>query len=148
MSWAVAPGVDFNGQASLGRTQLQGGFLQTAGPATSSAWRMSLDGNCKVFGLACTAVHLSLSQPLRIERGEFSAVLPDAPQSADDPLTFSERRFDAAPTGREVDLRLTGRARLGALGRGEPAGVVSREPGNIEAAPPAAGVAFGWRTQF
>jgi hypothetical protein len=147
-NWAVAPGVSFHGQGSLGRTDLSGSFLQTAGPALSSSWTMSLDADCHVLGLACTAAHLTLSQPLRIERGTFTALLPDVPDTEEDPLTFSVRRFGAAPSGREVDLRLQAERDFGNLGQLRLEGVASRQPGNIQEAAPAAGVAVGWRTQF
>ena len=122
--------------------------MQTATPALSSGWRMSLDADCKTLGLACTSAHLSLAQPLRIERGDFTAVLADVPQSADDPLTFSVRRFSAAPSGREVDLRLQADRDFGPYGIVTVEAAAAREPGNIQGARPAAGLAVGWRTAF
>ncbi|MDB5459609.1 MAG: peptidase, partial [Caulobacteraceae bacterium] len=146
--WPVAPGLDFAAEASLGRTRLQGAFLSTAGPALSSAWRLSLDGNCRTLGLVCTGVHLSLSQPLRIEQGRFSAVLPDVPAQESDPLTFSTRTFSASPSGREVDLRLRADQSLGAAGTLSLEAVASRNPGNRADAPAAFGVLGGWRAAF
>ena len=126
--WTRGAGVAFDVVASMGRTKLDGQpsyRLQTA--AWSSAWKMELSGNCRTLGLICTGVHLSLSQPLRIEQGNFSAVLPDVPADISDPLTFSTRQFSASPSGREVDLRLMARpatsARLGVVSlkaRGQP----------------------------
>jgi hypothetical protein len=144
----VLYGVDFNGQASLGRSKLVGQFMQTTDPAWSSSWRMSLDANCHAIGLECTGLHLSLSQPLRIERGNFTTVLPDAPQDADAPLTFSTRSFSAAPSGREVDLRLIADRDIGRFGVVSLQGVVAREPANIAYAKPAAGLVAGWRLPF
>jgi hypothetical protein len=144
----VASGIDFNGQVSLGRTSLQGAFLRTADPAWTSSWRMSLDADCRSLGLICTDAHLSLSQPLRIEQGDFTAILPDAPQNIDDPLTFSVRRFSAAPSGREVDLRLSTDRNFGRWGLVSLQGVAARQPGNVEAARDAFGMLLGWRTEF
>jgi subtilisin family serine protease len=146
--WTVAPGLDFAAEASLGRTRLQGAFLSTPAPVLSSAWRLSLDGDCRTLGLACTGVHLSLSQPLRIEQGRFSAVLPDVPTDPSDPLTFSSRSFSASPSGREVDLRLRADRSLGAAGTVSLEGVASRNPGNRADAPAAFGLLGGWRVEF
>jgi hypothetical protein len=146
--WGLAPGLDFNGQVDLGRTALAGAFLQTAAPAWSSAWRMSLDADCRSLDLACSTVHLSLSQPLRIEQGQFVAVLPDAPQDPGDPLTFSTRRFAANPSGREVDLRLQADRDLGRHGVISLQAAAASQPGNIQAAPLALGAAMGWRIGF
>jgi hypothetical protein len=146
--WSLLPGLDFNGQVDIGRTSLVGAFLQTAAPAWSSAWRLSLDADCQTVGAACSTVHLSLSQPLRIERGDFVAVLPDAPQDPDDPLTFSARRFGAQPSGREVDLRLQADRDLGGKGVVSLQAVAANQPGNIRAAPLGLGAAVGWRLGF
>jgi hypothetical protein len=146
--WTVAAGVDLNAQASLGRTGLQGAFLSTAAPVLSSAWRVSLDGDCRTLGLMCTGVHLTLSQPLRIEAGRFNAVLPDVPASIDDPLTFSTRNFSASPSGREVDMRLRADQSLGGAGTVSLEGVASRQPGNRAEAPLAFGLLGGWRVSF
>ena len=145
--WTVAPGVAMDVQASMGRTRLQGAFL-SSDLTLSSAWRVGLDGNCRTLGLRCTGVHLSLSQPLRIEQGTFSATLPDAPVNYDDPLTFSTRRFAANPSGREMDLRLKADQAVGALGVLSLEGVASRQPGNIAASPAAFGLVGGWRVEF
>jgi hypothetical protein len=147
-NWRIADGLAFNGEAALGRTKLEGAFLSTAAPALSSTWRMSLDMDCKTWGLRCTSAHLTLSQPLRIEGGTFSAVLPDVPLSADDPLTFSTRRFNAAPSGRELDLRMQADKDLGAFGTVSLQGVAAREPANIQTARAAFGLLAGWRTTF
>lgn len=146
--WTVAAGVDVNAEASLGRTGLQGAFLSTSGPALSSAWRVSLDGDCRTLGLVCTGIHLTLSQPLRIEAGRFSAALPNAPAALDDPLTFSTRTFSASPSGREVDLRLRADRSLGTAGTVSLEGVASRQPGNSAQAPMAFGLLGGWRVSF
>ena len=146
--WSILPGVDLNGQAALGRTKLGGQFLQSDAPAVSSAWRMSLDGDCHTLGLACSSLHLTLAQPLRIESGSFIATLPDAPESQDDPLSFSARRFSASPSGRQLDLRLEADQTIGTLGVLSLQGVASRQPGNIAQAPAAFGLLAGWRTHF
>jgi hypothetical protein len=109
---------------------------------------MSLDADCGTWGLACTTAHLTLSQPLRTEAGTFSAVLPDVPANADDPLTFSVRRFHASPSGREMDLRVQADRSVGAWGVLSLQGVAASEPGNIRYAPAAYGVLGGWRVSF
>jgi hypothetical protein len=146
--WTLATGVDVNAEASLGRTSLRSALLSTSAPALSSAWRVSLDGDCGPLGLICTGVHLTLSQPLRIETGRFSAMLPDAPASLDDPLTFSARSFSASPSGREVDLRLRADQSLGQAGTVSLEGVASRQPGNSAQSPVAFGLLGGWRVSF
>ena len=146
--WTVAPGVGFSMQGSVGQTKLRGAFLSTTTTVMSSAWRLQLDGNCKAWGLACSGVRLSLSQPLRIEQGSFSAVLPDTPTDSGDPLTFSNRRFSASPSGREVDLRLRADRSMANWGVLSLEGVAARQPGNRADAPAAFGVLGGWRVAF
>ena len=146
--WTVAPGVAFNAQASVGSTRLRGAFLATTTTVTSSAWRLQLDGDCRTLGLICSGVQLTLSQPLRIEQGGFSAVLPDAPTDGGDPLTFSTRRFSASPSGREIDLRLRADQTLKGWGTLSLEGVAARQPGNRADAPAAFGVLGGWRVEF
>ncbi|QBX36538.1 peptidase S8 [Brevundimonas sp. S30B] len=103
---ALGRGMTLVGEAGFGRTDIEGRFLSLTEPAISSTWRVGLVTACPVAVLGCSNLTWEVSQPLRIENGVFSAVLADIPLEYFDPVTFSERRFSAAPEGREINFAL------------------------------------------
>ncbi len=136
-------------EGGLGRTSAAGAFLSLSEPAVSSAWRVTvLTTGCAPAAGGCASFHLQLEQPVRIERGAFSATLADAPASYGDPLTFSRRSFSAAPSGRELDLRLGADLTWGEAGQMQLQLVGMRQPNNIAEAPLGLGVAANWRARF
>lgn len=104
--WRLSPRLTLTGEAGFGRTELAGRFLTLDQAAISSSWRLGLVSDCPSWALGCRSLGLELSQPLRIEQGTFSALLADIPAEYFDTLTFTRRSFDAAPSGREIDLTL------------------------------------------
>jgi hypothetical protein len=94
------------GEVGFGSTELEGRFLSLTDAAVSSTWRFGLTETCRGWGLGCRSLQLELSQPLRVERGTFAAILPDVPEEYFDPITFSRRTFSATPSGRQIDLTL------------------------------------------
>ncbi|HEX6859845.1 MAG TPA: S8 family peptidase [Caulobacteraceae bacterium] len=95
-------GLALRADAGFGRTSLSSGMFQL-NDALSSQWRISAYGACAFSG--CSRFGVELEQPLRLEDGEFSAMLADVPAEYFDPTTFSMRRWDASPSGRQLNLR-------------------------------------------
>jgi len=106
-TWALGDDFALLAHAAVGRTRLSGRFLALDEAAWSSAWRVGVDGRCAAFGLPCASLRLSAAQPLRIESGRFSALLADAPSGYFDAVGFSQRRFSASPSGRQMDFTLS-----------------------------------------
>ncbi|WP_240387301.1 S8 family peptidase [Brevundimonas naejangsanensis] len=145
-------GLTLSGEAGVGRTELAGRFLHLSAPALSSTWRASLQSACPSWSVAkalgCRSLTWEISQPLRIESGTFSAWLADVPLEYFDPVTFSERRFSAAPSGRQVDFSVRS---LHALPGGswlQLEAVASREEQHREGAPTGYALLGSWRRGF
>ena len=130
------------------RTDLSGQFLSLSEAAISSNWRLGLTGACRQLGLGCQSLTWSVSQPLRVESGAFSAWLADAPEGYFDPLTFSERQFSASPTGRQIDLALGSVHLLPDGSYLNLRAVLTREDRHVASAAPALALTGQWRTAF
>ncbi len=85
---------------------------------------------------------------MKVEQGQFSALLPDVPEAYGDPLYFSRRSFSAAPGGRELDLRLGMDRTWSDFGLLQLQLVTARDAGNYAAQPLSLGVLANWRTRF
>jgi hypothetical protein len=90
---------------------------------------------------------LELSQPVRIERGLVSAYLADQPSDYFDALTFSDRRLELSPSGRELDLRVSAWRPLGPGDLRLEAAAISNE-GNRADSRVNFGLTAGWRARF
>lgn len=145
--WRVAPGVGFAAEASVGRTEAQGRALSIHG-AVSSSWRLQAQADCQLFRLACSGLAFEIAQPLRVEAGRVSAFLADQPVGYFDPLTYSSRTFALSPSGRELDLRLTGWRDLGSIGALQFDASAIVDEGHRADAPLNLGVSAGWRRRF
>lgn len=130
------------------RTDLAGQFMSLSEAAVSSSWRLGLTTVCGQLGFGCRSLTWSVSQPLRVESGEFSAWLADAPLEYFDALSFSERRFSASPTGRQIDLALGSRHGLPDGSWLDLRAVVTRDDRHVRTAAPAFGLMGQWRTAF
>ena len=144
----LGSGLWLDAEVGWARTDLAGQFLSLSESALSSNWRVGLTSFCHSLGLGCRSLTWSISQPMRVESGQFSAWLADAPLEYFDPLTFSERRFSATPSGRQIDMS------LGTL-HGLPDGselalraVVTRDDRHVRSAAPVYGLMGAWRTRF
>nr|WP_303718976.1 S8 family peptidase [Brevundimonas naejangsanensis] len=149
---ALGRGLTLSGEAGFGRTELEGRFLHLSAPALSSTWRIALQSACPSWSIAkalgCSSLSWEISQPLRIEDGTFSAFLADAPLEYFDPVTFSERRFSAAPSGRQIDFSVRS---LHALPGGswlQLEAVASREEQHRADAPTGYALLGSWRRGF
>ena len=143
--WRVARRFSLVGEAGLARTTLSGRFLSMDQAATSSNWRLGLLGDCAAL---CDRISITLSQPLRVESGVFSARLADAPLDYFDPLTFSRRTFSATPSGRQIDFTVGARKGLRDGSALTVTGVASREPQHVAGARPAFALIGAWRRVF
>ncbi|WP_242917166.1 S8 family peptidase [Caulobacter sp. CCUG 60055] len=146
--WDAADGVTLSAEASMGRSQADGRVLQLAAGALSSSWRVGARADCALLNLGCTGLSLDLSQPVRVERGAFTARLADVPAGYFDPVTFSDRRVDAAPTARELDLGLNAWRDLDAWGVVQLRGVVLFNENHDAANAPNLGLFATWRASF
>ena len=95
-----------------------------------------------------SAITLSLSQPMRVERGALSASLPDADAYGRSNLHYVDRKIPLAPSGRELDLRLGLDIRLHSdfIARAELVEIL--EPGHVKSAPPETMASVGARWAF
>ena len=132
------------GTAEIGTVtaQAHGGVLQQISPLTTStfalhATRQNEDGS---------AFHVSLSQPLRVERGQALLTLPSGRTTAGEVIR-STLAADVEPGGRQVDLAVQwqqpmelGQLRLGAT--------LSHEPGHRRNADAELILLSGWRHFF
>ncbi|GAA0611296.1 hypothetical protein GCM10009422_02720 [Brevundimonas kwangchunensis] len=144
----LGSGLWLDAEMGWARTGMDGQFMTLSEQAVSSSWRVGLTTFCKQLGFGCQSLTWSISQPLRVESGEFTAVLADAPLRYFDPLTFSERRFSASPTGRQVDMSL---GSVHALPNGSQLAlraVVTRDDRHVRDAPPAYALMGNWRATF
>lgn len=139
-------GLRLSADVSLGRTTATGALLSLASGALSSSWRMVATSPCGRED--CAGLTLSLSQPVHVESGHFTAVLPAAPSSYFGPIPFTERRIDAAPAGRQIDLRLTAFKLVPDLGRMELTALATRQENNMVGAPLNLGLIGAWRSSF
>ncbi|MDP1630620.1 MAG: S8 family peptidase [Caulobacter sp.] len=140
-------GLTLRGDAAVGRTQVGQGLVGTSG-ALSSQWRLGAYGDCRLLGLACDGFALELEQPLRVERGAFTALLADLPGDWRDPTTFSIRRFSASPSGRELDLRLSLDRDFAGWGLMRLRTVAGFDAGHQAGRKPSVGAALDWRRSF
>ncbi len=147
--WAAGERLVLSASAGVGRTRVEtSSILTQTTPAISTTWRLTARTRCLDARAHCTSFEADIEQPLRIESGGFSALLPDAPARYGDPLNFSRRRFSAAPSGRELDLRLGVDRGVRGAGLFQLQLVGAREPGNVASAPVGLGVIAGWRARF
>jgi hypothetical protein len=146
--FTLADDLVLDAEMGFARTNLAGQFLELSDSAMSSTWRLGLTTVCEAVGFGCQSLTWSIQQPLRTESGTFSAWLPDAPAGYFDPATFSERRFSASPSGRQIDLSLGSLHRLADGSYLSLRGMVTRDDQNIAAAPTAFTLSGSWRTRF
>lgn len=146
--FGLGSGLWLDAEMGWARTDLAGQFLSLSEQAVSSSWRLGLTSACEQLGFGCRSLTWSISQPLRVESGEFSAWLADAPLEYFDPLTFSERRFSATPTGRQIDLALGSLHELPNGSYLDLRAVVTRDDRHVRTAAPALGLMGQWRTTF
>lgn len=145
---SLGHGVVLSGEAGFGRTEIEGRFLNLSSAAVSSTWRMALQSDCPSWALGCSRLTWEISQPLRIESGTFSAFLADVPLEYFDPVTFSERRFSASPSGRQIDFSVRSLHPLPGGSMLQLEAVASRDEQHRAGAPTGYALLGSWRRGF
>ena len=140
-------GATLYGEASFGRTTFTGDILRLDGSLTSS-WKIGLSGACAGRWVGCSHFGVELDQPLRFESGDITATLANVPDQYFAPLEFSQRRISAAPSGRELDLRVFADKGIGALGLLSLEATAASNEGNVAGAPVGLGFLGSWRLAF
>jgi hypothetical protein len=143
--WSPAPGWLLSGALRGGVTRANGGGTLQGGTMLTSAW--SLDALRRDVFTPGDSVALRLSQPLRVERGSLSFLLPVDYDYATLQTGMALRTLSLRPQGRELDSEhgwngplLNGQARAGVFYR--------KDPGHRSAAPDDKGVAVSWKAAF
>lgn len=100
------------------------------------------------FASGRSALTVSLAQPLRVEHGTLSALLPEADAYGRSSLHYVARQVPLKPSGRELDLRLGLNVQLRSdfVARAEV--VQMFEPGHVKSAPPETMTSIGMRWAF
>lgn len=136
------------GEAGMGRTEINGSFLQMSKAAISSTWKVGLQAACSGWTSLCSSLSWEVSQPLRIESGRFEANLADVPLDYFDPVTFSRRSFSAAPSGREINMTMRSVHRLGDNSTLQLEATAIREEQHRRDAKPGYAFVAMWRSRF
>ncbi len=145
--WRAAPWLAISAEGSLGSTKAPGRMVGLDGAVTSSTWRVAARTLCAGAG-NCLGFLAQVDQPLRIERGQFTATLADIPAAYDDPIQLSTRRFSASPSGRQVDFRFGVDQNWVGVGDLQVLAVTTLEEGNVASEPLSLGVVANWRSRF
>lgn len=111
----LAAGIEASVETEFGATRMSGGprLLSTDRELVTSAGVASVQWNTTPKALrawlpqANGALTIALSQPLRVEDGMFSALLPTANEWGRQSLTFAPRAIGVTPSGREIDASVS-----------------------------------------
>ncbi|MGE0044866.1 MAG: S8 family serine peptidase, partial [Hyphomonadaceae bacterium] len=111
-NWSPRPDWETSASIEFGRARLDGGsWLTLDAPLLTSAARAAVRWRVTPSLLAEEGIGgawtLSVSQPLRIESGAFSALLPVSDAWGRQHLAFDRRSIGASPSGREIETRLS-----------------------------------------
>jgi hypothetical protein len=90
---------------------------------------------------------LSIGQPLRVRRSSVDLTLPVA-RDLEGNVIRRTQRVDLRPSGRQIDLQLAYRSRLGRSSNLKSFATLSLQPGHSRAAGPAAAVGLKWGMTF
>ncbi|MCC5997142.1 MAG: hypothetical protein JJU18_12325, partial [Oceanicaulis sp.] len=116
--------------------------LQREQALSASAWSLGADR-----ALAGGRFGLTLAQPLRVERGGVSALVPVLVDE-DDAAMFERRYASLAPSGREISMEAAWRVQLSDAATASIAARFTHEPGHIAGARPEGLLWAGVRTRF
>jgi Subtilase family len=152
---ALAPSWDFTVQGEVGATRmarsgwltLPGGMVTTAG-AAALRWSVLPSVLSDQFRDLRGAMSFSISQPLRVESGQFSALLPTANEYGRQSLAFERRAISASPTGREIDASVNYSLWASEKFSGQVGAIYRNQPGHQRNAPAEKAVTMGLRYGF
>lgn len=146
--WSVSRSVMLSAEGGIGSTRATGQLLALSSKAISTNWRVTARFGCLYREAGCAGLELEAAQPTRVEAGTFAAHLAQVPAAYDDPLVYTERRFSASPSGREIDLRLGFDRAFKNVGSGQINLITVFDQGHQASAPVSLGVAARWRSRF
>jgi hypothetical protein len=147
---APTPRLRLEARGETGTARIAGGpaWLQAAGDLATSAGRVTLSYQLAAARHVAGLATLTLSQPLRVEAGGFTALLPDSDAWGRAHLRMVERSISAVPDGRELELRAGYTAWSGDRLAADAAIAVRRDPGHQAGAPAEAYARIGLRVAF
>lgn len=134
--------LNLRAQAELGVADMRRpGWLFLAEPLRTSAFELEASYDTAPGG----TLSLTLSQPLRVDDGLFTASLPTATNYGRRSLSYETRAIDPTPSGRELRLGLGYRYFAGDWLSAFGEAMLVNEPGHVAGADPAAMMRFGVR---
>jgi subtilisin family serine protease len=135
-----AGATEMNGMAWL----TPAGAINTSSASAAWRWRVRPKILARRAPHLAGALTLSVTQPMRVESGAFSALLPISDAYGRKHLAFEQRLISAEPTGREIDTQLGYALWAGDRFTAEAAISYTIDPGHSASAPDeiAARVAF------
>jgi hypothetical protein len=152
----LAPGVEASVETEFGATKTSGGprwlsasnELITSAGAASVHWALAPAFLRDAFPHASGDLSFSISQPLRVESGAFSALLPTANEWGRQSLIFAPRDIPVAPSGREIDASVTYSVWAADNLSARVSALYASQPGHDRSAPAAQALTFGMRYGF
>ncbi|HWA23232.1 MAG TPA: S8 family peptidase [Caulobacterales bacterium] len=152
----LAPGLDASVDTEFGGTKTSGGprWLSTGGELITSAGIASLGWDTIPRSVrqwlphAAGKLTFSVSQPLRVESGAFSVLLPTANDWGRQSLTFAPQAIPATPSGREIDTSVTYSLWAADNLTARVSATYASEPGHNREAPAEKALTFGMRYGF
>ena len=154
--WRLARDWDVGLEAEFGATRVSSatGWLTAPGDIVTSAGALAVRWSVMPKALRALspkmvgAMSFSVSQPLRVEDGAFTAMLATATEYGRQSLAFTPRLIDAAPSGREIDASVIYSLWHADNFAARFSATYATEPGHRADAPPATSVMMGLRYGF
>ncbi|WP_423140893.1 S8 family peptidase [Parablastomonas sp. CN1-191] len=143
--WSPAPGWQLGGALRAGFTRAGSAGTLQGGTLVTSAW--SLDALRSDVFAPGDSVALRLSQPLRVESGTLSFLLPIDYSYETLQTGMGLRTLSLAPQGRELDAELGWSGPL-LYGQAHAGVFYRKDPGHRAALPDDKGMAVSWRAAF
>lgn len=151
-----ARGVEASIDAEFGGTKTAGGLrwlstgseLLTSAGVASVRWTVTPTALRDRMPRATGNLTLSLAQPLRVEGGWLSALLPSANEWGRQSLVFAPRAIPVTPSGREIDASVTYSLWAADNFTARVSAIYASQPGHDRDAPPEKALTFGMRYGF
>ncbi len=152
----LAPGVEAGVETEFGDTRTSGGprWLSTGHDLITSAGAASVRWAYVPKFLRDRLTHASgdlsfaISQPLRVESGAFSALLPMANEYGRQSLIYAPRAIPVTPSGREIDASVTYALWTADNFTARVSALYARQPGHDRDAAAEQALTFGLRYGF
>jgi hypothetical protein len=150
--WRAPAGIALSARGEMGQVQRSDGWLGVVEPlhTTTFAIGAALDATPAflVDDDATGRIALTVRQPLRIESGAMQTVLATADNWGRSSLAWEARRFDPAPSGRELEFEAAWDLRLTSAFSAHASVAYVREPGHVADAASDARASIGMRVSY